>query len=79
MRVYVGLGCSLDLVHSGIAAAEFDELVVGSGFGDTALFDDEDLVGVADGGESVGYRDDGVVTGDGADGFLYLLLGFYVD
>ncbi|MFJ4574930.1 hypothetical protein ACIQWV_29750 [Streptomyces sp. NPDC098085] len=54
LRVRRCLWDELGVVEVGVEAAGGDELVVGSLFADVAGFDDEDLVGFADGGEAVG-------------------------
>ena len=41
--------------------------------GDHALVDDQDQIGVHDGGETVDDRDDRALSGQLADRFLYLL------
>lgn len=52
----VGAGSGADefAVEVGISAAEGDQFVVGPAFDDRAGLEDEDAVGVADGGETMG-------------------------
>src|SRR5918997_1559808 len=51
----------LRLGEFGEAAALGDELVEGAGLDDTALVEDEDAVGVADGRQAVGDNENGAV------------------
>ena len=44
-------------------------------FGDASAFEDEDLVGVADGGEAMGYDEAGAVFHEAVEGFLDEALG----
>ena len=44
-------------------------------FGDASAFEDEDLVGVADGGEAVGYDEAGAVFHEAVERFLDKTLG----
>ncbi|WP_455616942.1 hypothetical protein [Eisenbergiella sp.] len=55
------------------------QLVVGAAFYDFAFFNYEDQVGIADGGEAVGYGYDGAFACDAVDGLLDLAFGFHID
>ena len=44
----------LDFLHFGIAAIQLHELVVGTLFDDLSGIEDQDLVGILNGGEAVG-------------------------
>ena len=48
----------------GVAAVEGHELGVGATFDDTAMVEDDDTVGIDDGGESVGNDDGGAMAQD---------------
>jgi hypothetical protein len=48
---------------------------VATSFGDASAFEDEDLVGVADGGEAMGYDEAGAVFHEAVEGFLDESLG----
>lgn len=61
------------------AVGEADEVIVGPGFGDLAFVDDDDEIGVADGGEAVGDDDGGAALGRGVEGVLDDALGFRVE
>jgi hypothetical protein len=41
------------LVETGVNAAKGEEMVMGAVFDDTAVAENEDLIGVADGGEAM--------------------------
>ena len=60
-------------------AAEGEQFVVGAALDDLAVVQDEDLVGVADGGEPVRDGDRGASCRHGVDGFLDGLLGLRVE
>mgnify|MGYP006179948009 CR=1 FL=1 len=51
----------LPLPHFGVKAALAQQLGVGAAFGDPALVENDDLVGVDDGGEAVGDDDGGAI------------------
>ena len=51
------LGAELDVVKLGVEAAGGEQGVVSAALGDGAVFDDEDYVRAADGGEAVGDDD----------------------
>lgn len=55
------------------------QLVVGAAFYDFAFLNYEYQVGVADGGEAVGYGYDGAFACDAVDSFLDLPFGFHID
>ena len=46
----VFLSTDLDAVHPGIASAQGNQFRMGALLGDTAILDDQDLIGVTDGG-----------------------------
>ena len=54
----------------GVAATEGEEFVVASAFNDPAVFEDEDLVGVADRGEAVSDDEAGALDHEAVEGFL---------
>ncbi len=51
--------------------AALDQLGVGADLGDPALVEDEDAVGLAQGGQTVSDQDDGAVGAGGVDGILH--------
>ena len=52
---------------------------MGAGFGEAAVVEHVDLVGVADGGEAVGDDEGGAASGEAGEGALDGRLGFVVD
>src|SRR6185437_494807 len=69
----------LTLPEGGVFAALFEEFGVGSAFGDTAAAQDEDLVGVDDGGEAVGDHQRRAAGLHAAQGLLDRRLGRAVE
>src|SRR5664279_4831882 len=63
----------------GVTAVVIDEAGVGSRFDDSAVVDDDDLVGVAHCGEPVGNRDGGSALGQRVERLLDGALGFGVE
>ena len=58
-------------VHQlGEDAAQMNQLGIGAGLDDPAVVEDEDAIGVAQGGQSVGDEDDGAIGAGGVDGLL---------
>lgn len=69
----------LALMEVGVVAAAGDELVVSTLFDDAAVLDDEDAVGVADGGNAMGDEEGGAAVHDGGEVSEDLLFGDGVD
>src|SRR6476659_3204966 len=65
--------------EGGVAAAAGQELVVGATLDDLAAVEDEDLVGVADGGEPVGDGHRGAALGEVVERLLHGALGAGVE
>ena len=65
----------LHLVEVFVFAAQGHQFLVGALLGDPALDDDQDLGGVADGGEPMGDGDGGPVFDQGIERLLDLALG----
>jgi hypothetical protein len=65
--------------HGGEEAALGEELVEAALLDDAALFEDEDAVHGAEGGEAVGDADDGAVFGEVVDGFLDFGFGLGIE
>src|SRR5258708_40292598 len=78
-RVLDGLACELAEVEVMIKTLLVEELLVGAFFDDFAVVDDEDLVGVADGGEAVGDDEGGAALHEAQQGFLDVGFGAGVD
>ena len=68
-----------DLGEAAVEAVFADEFVVGAFFGDAAVLDDKDLVGVPDRRQAVGDGDDGPAPGELGDGGLDQVLVLRVD
>ena len=60
--------------EAGVDAVEGDELGVGAALGDGTVVEDDDLVGVGDGGEAVCDVDGGASGSDAGKGVLDLAL-----
>ena len=69
----------LQAVEGGVEAVAGQELVVAAGFGQAAVVEDQDAVGVADGRQAVGDDDGSAALHEFFDGRLDELLGFGVD
>ena len=52
---------------------------MGTALGNDTVFNHQDLIGISDRGKPVGYGYDGTAAGNSGDGFLDLMLGFYID
>ena len=72
-------GQGLAVGHLGEFAVEVVEGVVVAALDYAALFEDVDGVAVSDGGETVGYDDDGLVSAQGVYAALDLGFGFGVE
>src|SRR5687768_6901960 len=76
------LGFALALLadpHVGVEAALAQKLGVGAALGDPALVEDDDLVGIDHGRQTVGDDDGGAARGDAAQGLLDRRLGSAVE
>lgn len=63
----------------GVEAIGGNEIGVAASFGDAAMFEDEDLICVADGGEAVGDDEAGAVGEEAVEGFLNEFFGGGID
>jgi hypothetical protein len=63
----------------GVEAASLQEFLVFAAFDDFAVVEDEDLVGVADGGQAVGYNKAGAFLQEAVEGLLDEFLRGVVD
>src|SRR6476659_5600833 len=73
---YLGRTAADELAdEAGVNAAVGHQLVVGAAFEDTAFFQDQDLVGVADGGEAVGDDEAGPAGEELGEGPLHADFG----
>lgn len=58
-----------------VFAVEFDELVVGALFDDASVLQNENAIGVTNGGETMGDGEDGATVHELVDGGLNLAFG----
>src|SRR4051794_13909422 len=72
-------GVVLVVVEAGVEVGGLEELVVVAGFGDVAVLEDDDLVGVADGGEAVGDDEGGAAGHEVVEGVEEESLAFAVE
>jgi hypothetical protein len=75
----VGFEAVLSGIEVEVSAVELVELVVGAAFDDATVFDDEDLVGLADGGEAVGDDEGGASLHEEVEAGLDEGFGFGVE
>ena len=69
----------LAVVEVAVTAVEVVEVLVGSAFYDLALFDDEDLIGAANGGETMGDDEGGAALHEEVEAVLDEGFGFGVE
>src|SRR3954451_20402219 len=69
----------LVLVEAGVEAGQGEELFVAAGFGYVAVLEDDDLVGVADGGEAVGDDEGGAAFHEPVEGVEEEAFAFAVE
>ena len=69
----------LAVVDFGVEVGGGQEGVVGAGGGDATLLHDQDLIGIADGGEAVGDDEGGASVDEVLEGELDEMLGFGID
>ena len=72
-------GGVVQVLEARIEAIERDDLAAGAALDDAALVEDEDAVGVPDGGEMVGDDKGGSALEEVAEGFKDQALGFFVE
>ena len=69
----------LGFVQAAVGAAGGEQFVVAALFGDAVGVDDDDAVGLLDGGEAVGDDQGGAAAGEFGEGLLDGALGFAVE
>ena len=80
MAAHLGLfqAFKLHFIISGVQAVLFQQILMGSPFSDPLAVDDDDLIGIPDGGKPVGDGDGGAVPGELLQAFLDVALTFIV-
>lgn len=69
----------LDSDQFGVFAIFFQQVIVSAGFDDFSVFDKNQTMGVAEGGEAVGDSDSGAIVDENIQGVLDFFLGFDID
>ena len=73
------LVAQLQAVERGVASALAQQFVMAAGFGDRAVLDDKDAVGIDDGVQPVRDHDRRAALAETLDGALHLPLGFGIE